>query len=347
MKLPPARLAAFLAKVDAGVRGVLVYGPDAGLVRERADRIANSICADPRDAFRVADLGAATLAADPARLHDEAASISLGGGRRVIRVRDAGDGVGSLFERFVADPPPGDSLVVVEAGELPTRSSLRRAFEASPSAAAIACYADGRRELEELAREVLGARAITISGEALHYLVDHLGGDRLASRRELEKLALFAGDRGHVDLAGARASIGDSAAVTVEDVVFAVGEGDADALERLLLRAFQEGEAPVTILRAVMRHFQRLHLTGSRIAAGESEMAAMQALRPPPFFKVQDRFKRQLGRWPVNRTVQALEILVQAELNSKRAGIPAETICREALSRLVRGASVQMRRAGQ
>ena len=344
MKLPPARLAAFLVKVDAGIRGVLVYGPDAGLVRERADRIANTICADPRDAFRVADIAAATLAADPARLHDEAAAMSLGGGRRVIRVRDAGDGVGGLLERFLADLPPGDSLVIVEAGELPTRSSLRRAFEASPSAAAIACYADGRRELEELAREVLGARGIAISGEALAYLVDHLGGDRLASRGELEKLALYVGERGHVDLAEARASVGDSASVTLEDVVFAVGDGDAEALERMLLRAFQEGQAPVTLLRAAMRHFQRLHLVGSRIAAGESEVEAVRALRPPLFFEVQDRFKRQVGRWPASRVVQVLEILVQAELNSKRAGVPVETICREALSRVARGASMRLRR---
>jgi DNA polymerase-3 subunit delta len=338
VKLPPARLAAFLAKPDASIRAALVYGADAGLVRERADRLAAAIVPDLKDAFRVADLAAAALAADPARLHDEAAAMSLTGGRRVVRVREAGDAVGALFQRFLDDLPPGDSFVVVEAGELPARSSLRRVFEAAGSGVAIACYADGKRELEELVREVLGARGITVSAEAMAYLTTHLGGDRQMSRRELEKLALFAGDSGKVGIDEATEAVGDSAALTVEDAIFAAAEGEAAALERALERAFQEGEMPVSVLRALMRHFQRLHLAGSRIAAGASEEEAIRSLRPPLFFKLQERFRRQLRLWPERRAAQALALLTQAELNAKRTGLPAEAICRDALLRIARGA---------
>jgi len=75
VKLPPARLSAFLVKPDAAIRAALFYGPDAGLVRERADRLATAIVPDRRDAFRIADLAAAAFAADPARLHHEAAAL--------------------------------------------------------------------------------------------------------------------------------------------------------------------------------------------------------------------------------------------------------------------------------
>ena len=343
MKLAPPRVAAFLAKPDAAMRAALIYGPDAGLVRERADRIAAAICPDLRDAFRVADLTAAALLADPARLNDEAAALSLAGGRRVVRVREAGDAAGALFERFLSDPPAGDSMVVVEGGELAARSSLRRAFEDAAIAVAIPCYADGRRELEELVREVLGAHRVAIDGDAMAYLVGHLGGDRLASRRELEKLALFAGDSGRVGLAEATQSVGDSAAMTIDDIVYAAAEGDAPALERALMRAFLEGEMPVSVLRALMRHFQRLHLVQSRIAAGAGDEDALRSLRPPLFFKLQDRFKRQLRLWSQARAAQALTVLTQAEINAKTTGLPAEAICRDALLRIARGA--QGRRA--
>jgi len=338
VKPPPARLAAFLAKPDAAIRAALFYGPDAGLVRERADRLSAAIAPDSKDAFRIADLAAAALAADPARLHDEAAALSLTGGRRLVRVRDAGDGVGALFERFLDDPPPGDSMIVVEAGELATRSSLRRAFESATNASAIACYGDGRRDLEELVREVLGARGIAVSGEATAWLAEHLGGDRLLSRRELEKLALFVGDNGKVGLAEARDAVGDTAQLTLEDAIYAAAEGDAPALERALERAFREGEAPVSVLRALMRHFQRLHLAQARLAQGLSEDEAMRSLRPPPFFKLQERFKRQLRLWPGRRAQQALSLLLEAERNAKRTGLPAEAVCRDALLRVARGA---------
>lgn len=344
MKLPPARLSAFLAKPDAAMRAALFFGPDAGLVRERADRLAAAIAPDLKDAFRVADFAAAALAGDPARLHDEAASLSLTGGRRLVRVRDAGDGAGVLFQRFLADPPPGDSFVVVEAGELAARSSLRRAFESAGNAAAVACYSDDRRALEELAREVLGARGISVSGEALAYLAGHLGGDRLLSRRELEKLALYVGDNGKVTLAEAEEAVGDSAQLGLDDVVFAAAEGDAPALERALARAFQEGEMPVSVLRALMRHFQRLHLTRARLDGGMSEDEALRSLRPPLFFKLQERFKRQLRLWPSRRAQQALELLLEAELNAKRSGPPPEAVCRDALLRIARGAGAAARR---
>ena len=344
MKLPPARLATFLAKPDAALRAALIYGGDAGLVRERADRLASAIVPDLKDAFRVADLAAAALIADPARLHDEAAAMSLTGGRRLVRIRDAGDAVGSLFQRFLGDLPPGDSVTVVEAGELTARSSLRRAFEEAASAVAIPCYADGRRELEELVRDVLGARRIAIDNDAMAYLVGHLGGDRLASRRELEKLALFAGDGGRVGLADATQSVGDSAAMTIDDIVYAAAEGDAAALERALMRAFLEGEMPVSVLRALMRHFQRLHLVQSRIAAGSGDEDALRSLRPPLFFKLQDRFKRQLRLWPQARAAQALALLTQAEINAKTTGLPAEAICRDALLRIARGAAPRAQR---
>ena len=338
MKLPAQRVAAFLKAPDAGMRAALVYGPDSGLVKERAEQVAHAICSDLGDAFRVAELDADTLARDPARLNDEAASMSLMGGRRLVRVHDAGDAVGAMFDRFFKAPPPGDAFIVVAAGDLPPRSSLRRAFEAAKTAAAIACYLDGPREIGELAREVFAAHKITARPEALQYLVAHLGGDRGISRQELEKLALYVGDGGTVDEQASVAAVGDSAELTVDEAVFAAAEGDATMLERTLNRAFGEGAQAVSLVRAELRHFQRLHLAGARQAAGKSDDEALK-FRPPLFFKLVDRFKRQLRLWPPARAAAAMTALNEAEARMKTTGLPAETICREALLRIARGAA--------
>jgi DNA polymerase-3 subunit delta len=336
-------LARFIAAPDPDIRALLLYGPDQGLVCERADDLARAIVADLRDPFRVAALGATSLVADPALLADETQALSLTGGRRVLRVKEAGDAVGGMFERWLKSPGPGDTLVVVEAGDLPLRSSLRRAFEAAKNAAAIPCYGDGPRELRELARAVMAAHGITIAGEALDYLAANLGGDRGLSRQELEKLALYVGDGGRLGYGDAAAVVGDSAALTLEDVVHAASGGDAAGLERALSRAFEEGEAPVTVLRALTRHFQRLHLTGARIAAGAAAEEAMGKLRPPVFFKDKERFGRELRLWPKARAQEALLLLTAAERNAKRTGPPPDAICRDALLRIARSA-VEKRR---
>jgi DNA polymerase-3 subunit delta len=334
VKLAAGRVEGFLRRPDPEIRAVLVYGPDAGLARERADTLARSICADLRDPFRVAELAAAALAGDPARLADEAAQIGLMGGRRVIRVREAGDVLAPLFARFLADeirPSGADSLVIAEAGDLPGRSALRRVFDNSPSAAAIGCYPDSARDLALVIREAFAAHRIGASRDATDFLVHHLGEDRLVTRAELEKLTLYAGDGGHIDIDDARAVIADSAALSLDDALLAAAEGDAAALDRALARVFQEGESPVTVIRALLRHLQRLHLLAVRVADGGSVEEAIRTARPPIFYKEQDSYRRQLGRWSPARLRRALARVAEAEFRMKLTGLPAETLCREAL----------------
>jgi DNA polymerase III subunit delta len=330
VKLAPARIASFLQRPDPEVRAVLCYGPDAGLVQERAVILAGAVCPDLHDPFRVADLQAVTLVADPARLADETAQIALLGGRRVIRIREAGDGLAPLFARWL-DGSPGDGFVVVDAGDLPARSALRRLFEQASRAAAIGCYPDNARELGAVIRETLAAHRVTASRDAVGYLVEHLGGDRLLTRSELDKLALYAGDSSHVALDDARTCIADSATLSLDDAIMAAAEGDSAGLDRALTRVFQEGASPVSVIRALLRHGQRLHARAAQVAAGASPDSALRTARPPIFFKQQESFRRQLERWSEARLRLQLDALGAAELAMKRTGLPAETICRNAM----------------
>ena len=345
MKLSPARTAAFLQRPDQAIRAVLLYGPDFGLVRERADILARTVCPDLKDPFRVADLSGAALAADTARLADEAAQLSLIGGRRVIRVRDAADRLAGLFRGFL-DAAPGDGFIVVEAGDLPGSSALRRVFDTSPRAAAIGCYSDTPRDRAAVIRDTLRAHRITASGEATQYLVEHLGNDRLLTRAELEKLALYAGEGGHVELDDVRRSIGDSAALATDDAVMAAAEGDAARVDRVIDRVLQEGESAVSVVRAMLRHLQRLHVFAARVAAGTTVAEVVRTARPPIFYRQEDSFKRQLVLWNEVGLRAQLKRIAQAELHMKLTGLPADTVCREALLAVAQAARSRAIREG-
>ncbi len=340
MKLAAGRVEAFLRRPDTDIRAVLLYGPDAGLVRERADALGRLVSADLHDPFRVADLTGAALAHDPARLHDEAAQISLMGGQRLVRVRDIADAQAAVFARFLAEPPD-DALVVAEAGDLPARAALRRVFDDAPRGVAIGCYPDTARDLAEVIRETLGAHRVAASRDAVDFLTAHLGGDRLLTRAELEKLALYAGDGGRVELDDARQSVTDSAALSLDDAVLAAAEGNAPALDRALARVFQEGESAVAVVRATLRHLHRLHVLSIRLAAGDSVDGVLRGARPPIFFKQQDSFRRQLTLWSERRLRRQLEALAAAEARIKTTGMPAETACRAALFAMALAARAQ------
>jgi len=331
MKIAPRDIGRFVKSPDPAVRAILVYGPDAGLVRERADALAHTVVDDLTDPFRVAELDPVTLRNDPALLADEAAAVAMTGGRRVVRIRAGGETLPpGPFESWLKDGV-GEALVVIEAGDLGPRSPLRRLFEGAGNAAALPCYADEGATLDAVIRSALEDGGLTVSADALAFLAAHLGGDRMLTRRELEKIILYKNGRGEVSLDDARACIGDSASLSLDSAVMAAADGQHAALDRALARLYQEGMSPIAALRGAQRHFQRIHLVAGLIAGGTPADQAIGQLRPPLFFKLRSQFRNQLNVWPQPRAARALELLVEAEAECKRTGIPAEAVCARAL----------------
>jgi len=329
MKLTGRNIESFLRGVDAAVAAVLFYGPDAGLVHECGDRLTVAVAGDAADPFRVSDVTVESLRDQPSLLSDEASALSFGGGRRVVRLRNAGDSQSAAIESFL-ESPAGGGLVIVEAAELGPRSSLRQLFEASDNAAALPCYRDEASDLARLIGEELGRAGLRLTGEARDYLAAALGGDRGVTRRELEKIVSYMSPSDSarpLELADALACVGDSAASSVDDLVFALGDGDFAAVERLTDRALAEGTTPVAILRTAGRHFLRLHL----VASAEDRERTIRTLKPPVFYKYVPRLHEQVRQWASSRLHQALDRLTRAEMDCKRTGMPAEVLCRRVL----------------
>ncbi len=337
MKLAGNRIEAFLKAPDPKAAAILVYGPDLGLVKERLDRLAKTVLPDLSDPFRVVDIPGASLKDDPARLADEAAALSLIGGRRVVRVREAGDATTSAIQSFLAHPM-GDALVLLEGGDLSARSSLRKLFEGADNGVAIPCYADEGGTLESVVQESLRAHGLQPDPDALAYLVDNLGGDRRLTRSELDKLALYMGGPGRVTYEDAITCVGDSASMSLDDLALAAADGDQATVQRVLDRLLSEGTNAVAILRALSRHFLRLHLAAGHLAQGKSVDQALGQLRPPVHFKATPRMKGQVQRWALDRIATALDLLLAAEMDCKSTGLPADEICGRALMQIARAA---------
>jgi DNA polymerase III subunit delta len=334
VKIAAGRIEGFLRRPDPSVRAVLFYGPDGGLVRERADTMARGICPDQHDPFRVVDILGSAIAKDPARLADEVASMALTGGRRVIRIRDADDGVTNSFTALFQSMPGGDSMVVVEAGDLPKTSKLRALFENSDYGAPIPCYVEDEAALADTIASMLAGHKLTVSADARDFLAGNLVGDRMVARGEIEKLVTYMGGPGRVELEDAQACIGDSGALELDAPCWAAGDGDFAGVDRALRRLFAEGMSPVPILRTAQRHFQRLQLVVAQVQKGDSLERAVGTLRPPLFFKVKNQFIAQAKRWSPAALRQGLDRLTDAEADCKRTNMPDETICARAFFQL-------------
>jgi len=315
----------YVASPPKGLTLALVYGPDAGLVQERAEKLLKSVVPDLTDAFNVADLSESTLLADPARLADEAAAISMMGGRRVVRVRGAGTDLADLLESF-ADDPRGDALVVIEAGDLAKTSALRKIFDAHKTAVAVQCYPDSVRDLGDVVRDALRAEGLSIAPDALEDAVSRLGSDRGVTRREIEKLLLYMHGKKQVTLEDVRAVMGDEAEARSESACDAAAGGDLVKLDRELERLWVSDVAPAQVLRSAMGHFQRLVQVRESANRGETIDNVMKRLRPPVHFSRSQAFKNQAQRWNTDKLGDALDMLLDAESLTRTTGVPAEAV---------------------
>ena len=334
MKLDARRLPAFLR--DPGpVRAVLLHGDDEGTVRHLAGQLTLAVAGAKDDPFRVAWLSRE----DHPRLAEEASAISMMGGRRVIRVRDAGDALAAPVKALL--DRPGDSLVVLEAGALPGKSKLRALLEAAANGAALACYPEEGKGLRDAVEGGLQAAGLRLDRDALEWLLERVGADRGATRGEVEKLILYAGGERTLGLEGVRACVGDQAAVSFDDAVFAATLGDVAGADLAMERTLAEGMAPVAVVRGVLSHLGRLHLARGHMAAGLSAGDAARALRPPVFFKRAEDFGRSLQLWDAGRLVQAMEEARRVELACKQTGAPDALLVRRLLLGLARGAAAR------
>lgn len=343
MKITGAKVEAYLRAPDAAHLAILVFGPDEGLVRERAQRLAKTVVEDLGDPFRVVELTTSQLKDDTALLSDEAAAISFGGGRRLVRVRPAQDACEGACRNYLDQDSPGDALVILEGGDLNPRSKLRKLFEGAKNAACVPCYADDARTLPDVIRQTLTDRGLNADRDAMALLLQNLGSDRSVTRGELDKLALYMGDETRVTEAHVRAAVGDSGASALDDIINAAAGGDTAKLETALSRILSDGTNPVQVVRAAQRHFHRLHIARGNMAKGMNVEQAVKALRPPLMFKVADAFKRQLTIWPEAHLARAFEILTQAEIDCKTTGLPAEAVTGRALLALAQAARASQR----
>src|SRR6188472_4081310 len=131
----------YVSRPDPARPVVLVYGPDAGLVHERAQTLVRAAVDDPSDSFSLIRIDGDDLSANPFRLVEEANTIPMFGGRRAIWVRAGGRNIVPAVEAVIAAPSP-DSRVVIEAGELRQNAPLRSLCVGAKNASAIACYSD-------------------------------------------------------------------------------------------------------------------------------------------------------------------------------------------------------------
>jgi DNA polymerase-3 subunit delta len=321
---------AFLARPDAGRPIILLYGPDAGLVRERAEALLASAVDDPNDPFSLVRLDGDELSAEPSRLVDEAMTVPLFGGRRAIRVRAGSRSFASGIDTL-ADSPLKDCRIVIEAGDLRPESPLRKACERAKTAVAIGCYPDDANQLARLIDTELRVSNLRIAPDARATLMALLGGDRQASRNELRKLALYAHGQGEVTLEHVMAVVADASEMKIDPIVDGAFAGKPELVETEFAKAMVAGTYPGMIISAAQRQAAWLHKTALAAAEGTPLSTLLDSGFPRLHFSRKGNVETALRNFSTTRLTSIIELLATAALEMRKQAPLAGVIAQRTL----------------
>ncbi len=334
----------FLKNPGKGWVVTLVYGPDRGLVSERAGMVAKSTGVALDDPFSVISLTAEAIQEDPGKLIDEANTMPMFGGDRLIWIRQGANDkkfVDAL--RYLISNPPVGCLILVEADDLKKTALLRTLIEGGANAMALPCYADDARALDRLIDDELSKAGKTISLEARSLLKQSLGGDRLSSRQEIGKLVLYCLDQRVIEIEDVREAVAEAAAASVDDAVDAMIAGNVNKFERDYARLIANGTAPYQFIRTAMRQYYLLASLRKQVdQEGKSAAAAIAGAKPPVFFGRKTIFENAVAKLGQPMIIETLDKLQTTNLESRRlSGMTAVIVHRALL-----GIAIERARAG-
>jgi len=338
MKITGARQNRFLSAPPADIIGVLLFGPDRGRVKSRSAALSKVLVPDVDPTFGAALITADDLSADPAKLADEMSAMSLLGGGRLVRLRldheRQASAISKLIKAFDTDPSRAEAKLIIEAGDMTTRSAIRKAVEASKHFAAIGCYAANANDLRGQVKDGLAAHKITITPDALENWLPLLEGDHALASGEIEKMALYKGyGQTTENNGGAVVTLKDIQAVaaggqsaSIDMIVTEALSGQLDAMDASYRRAVAGKVSPIGILFGLQRQIMRLTEASIAMQSGLPKGQAMKALRPPVFAMQERAFSAQLDIWGLRMLKRSLLECQSAERASKTAGAPIDSI---------------------
>jgi len=313
LKLSGANAARHFANPDPSTTGTLIYGQDAMRVALKRQELVSAIIGPKGgEEMRLERIPAASLRKEPALPHDMIKAPGFFPGQRVVLVEDAGDGLAKTVSAALGVWRPGDAQIVVTAGSLSARSSLRKAFETHKTAFAVGIYNDppGRKEIED---ELKKAGLRDIEGQALAALTALAHRiDPGDLRQTVEKLALYKlGDGSPTTSADVEACAPATTEAALDDLLNVVAEARTADIGPLIQMLVGQGVTPVTFCIGATRHFRALHSASCDPGGPGSGIAK---LRPPVYGPRRDRMLRQARHWGLGRLERALGMLTETDL---------------------------------
>ncbi|MBM3262850.1 MAG: DNA polymerase III subunit delta [candidate division Zixibacteria bacterium] len=233
---------------------VYFFSGDEEFLKEEAIRLLIASVVEPgSEAFCLDILSGDTT--DASFILTLAATVPMLAERRVVVVRDLqrlSQKDREALATYAEKPTPSTTLVLVAPKVDLNTSVYGRLNTAAVSVVFYPLYAD---RIPAWLQQRAGQYRKRITPEASERLQAIVGDNLGELAGEVEKLAIFAGNRPVIGLEDVEAAMGPSRAGVVFDLARAIGEKNLAEAHRIHARAIDAGQSPIALVAILVRHF--------------------------------------------------------------------------------------------
>ncbi len=322
MKAKPAQIESLKKQICSVFKMALVHGSDFGVVEDCAQRIIRMVIPDKNE-FSLIKLTKSHLKEAPTRLLDEGNMSSFLGGRKLIWLKDADNTLTESIESYL-NFIQTDTFLLITADALQKSSALRSLAENASDALELACYSDDEKDTRLLISSYLREQGYTPDSDAMDFLVDSLVENRIITLSELNKLITYLGNKKQISLTDVQAVIPKTEAASFDELCQAVSLGKQQLADKICRNLLVNGETPVSIVRILMGHFNKLLLGIDMLENGVSKEDILKKVLRANQFKQKDIMMSQIYLWKKTYVLKVLQLLLETEKQTKTSELPAE-----------------------
>lgn len=338
MKANRQQIERALDAAAAETRIFLLYGPDEAGSAALAKRLERAM----GDGAERIDLDGATLKNDPARLADEAASISMFGDKRWIRINGAGEECVAAVEALLEAPQAGNPVIIV-AGAIKNTSKVAKLCLDHAAALAFASYVPDEREAAQIGQALARDLGLRLPTELARRIADATGNDRALMAGEIEKLALYldaAPERPVEATAEAYDALSaETADADIGPLVNAVIGGNVDALRHGLATLAASATPLAAASRPLLARAMLIAQIHAEFERSGSMDRAMESAGRAIFWKEKGDVQRQVRAWNRDDVARLIHRLLDAERATRDARGPGDIAVKQELLTIARQAS--------
>ncbi len=328
-------ISSIIRSKETSLRAIVLYGPNTFVIEEIYRELTNSLIDKDSEVFGSREFDSKEITNDAGDFYNEAQSIPFGLGKKYIKINMTGSESGGAILEFLKLEQDG-VVLIIKAGPLSPRSSLRRGTEGSKTSIAVPFYEDDTTGLINFIKDKSEKNNFLISREACNGIVELSGLNRGLINNNIESLMLYLefSEKREIGIEDVRAVLFDTNQNQINELCRSVCLGKTQESQKILSRLILQGLSPPQLVSFFLGHFQKIHTTNLKVLSGVSIGLAIKEIKPPIFYKEIKNFQSQVENWGVKKTERALEILIEADLKTKEFSGLGQSIVSDIVLRL-------------